>query len=53
MDISFYIAVASAILSSGVAILAIIAPKTKTTKDDKWLERILALEKTLEGLVKK
>jgi len=53
MDISFIIALASALLASGVAVLAVVAPKTKTSVDDKVLERLLALEKLVEGVTKK
>jgi hypothetical protein len=53
MDISFILALGSAVVASVVAILAVISPKTKTTVDDKVLERLLALEKLLEGATKK
>ena len=53
MDITFYIALASAILSAAVGVLVVVAPKTATKKDDEWLERLETLEKVIEGLVKK
>ena len=47
MDISFILAIGSALVASAVAILAVVKDKTKTTLDNKAYDKLLALEKLL------
>lgn len=53
MDFSFYLALGAAVVSSAVAVLAIVAPKTKTTVDDSVYAKLVALEALLRQTVAK
>ena len=50
MDLSLIIGIASGLLVGAIAALKIIAPRTKTTVDDKLLERLEAVEAVVEKL---
>ena len=52
MDLSLILSAAVGLIAGAVVALRVIAPKTKTTKDDEVLKRLEAVESVLGKLVK-
>jgi len=49
MDIEIIVAVAAVVIGAAIGILKIVAPKTKTDKDDKALEILEKVEDVVDG----